>query len=226
VQDEVLPFFSDSVLDRFADSTETDYLEKRGVSALTQGIFGCKYDKNHYRKLKNGEEYIGEAILIPHRFQGALVGYQVGWIGADRPKEIPKYTNSQSFPKAQTVFNYDRAVESDGLVYVVESVITVMYLHSLGYDAIATFGASIQDDQIDLMLDFGDSLVLCYDNDAPGRSATDKIIKRLGTSAALRFMHYPSFLPEKIDLNDLEPDEVETMLTLCVSPAIFWEGGV
>lgn len=227
-----LPVFNDTVLDPWL-STDCDYFgpgwtapsdrptkRGRGISDKTRKTFRLGYDPVHYRRTRNGPEYVGEAIIIPHYFDGKLVGYQEGWIDPERPKKIPKYTNTRNFPKAETIFNYDRALESVGDIYVVESAITVAYLHTLGYNAIGVFGAEAADGQYELMTHFVDGLVLAFDNDDAGRKATARTIRRLDGTISLSVA--PTVPVEKGDLNDLSADNVHKLLSQEPTPGFLW----
>lgn len=228
----VLPDFSLSVLDpwlqipcdfygpNWVAPSNRGVQRGRGISEETTKLFRLAYDPAHYRRTKNGPEYVGEAIIIPHFFDGKLVGYQEGWIDPDRPKKIPKYTNTRNFPKAETIFNYDRAIETDGDIYVVESAITVAYLHSLGYTAIGMFGAEAADGQYELMTHFVDGLVLAYDNDDAGRKATARTIRKLNGTIDLSVA--PTVPVEKGDLNDLSAEDVHKLLSQEPTPGFLW----
>lgn len=184
----------------------------RGISSSSQAVFKLGLDSTHYRRNKNGDEYIGRAIIIPHFVDDKLVGYQEGWLDDDRPKFVPKYTNTRNFPKGETIFNCDRARESaDSLIFVVESALTVAYLHTLGYTAVATFGAESPDSQLECLLDFSDcDVVLAYDNDDAGRIATSRALRTLKDS--LYIYTLPPVSRPKGDLNDLSPEEAREFI--------------
>jgi hypothetical protein len=193
---------------------------KRGIDANTQQAFGLGFDPEHYRPLKNGEEYVGRAIIIPHFFEGDLVGYQSGWLDEDRPKKVPKYTNTRNFPKAETLFNYDRAVESaDSTIYVVESAITAIYLASLGYTAVGTFGAEVSDDQLELLMTF-EKVATAFDNDGPGLKATRRVVDELNDTVYLSIVEPVNI--DKGDLNDLAPAAAHLHLQHNVLPSYTW----
>lgn len=81
--------------------------------------------------------------------------------------------------KSKTLFGLD--VWSGGTMIIVESPLDVVKLSSLGIDGgIATFGASISQDQVDLMRQ-ADKLIIAFDNprvDAAGEKASKDILAR------------------------------------------------
>lgn len=169
--------------------------------------FQVKYDEKHSRK-----DYVGPALIIPHFFQGNLVGYQERWLDEDRPSAIPKYTNTDDFPKKETLFNWDGAIDAgragDG-VLVVESVMTVIRLFEIGIPAVSTFGASVKDEQLRLLGSLP-TVILAFDNDGPGKKATKKVADGISDYTDLWIV---PFAPgEKSDLADLSQAEIEVLM--------------
>jgi len=201
VADIEFPRFSRRVLKPWQNYPIAAF-DKRNVSEETQRAFGLGYDPEHYRRLKSGEEYVGRAIIIPHFFEGNLVGYQSGWLDEDRPKKVPKYTNTRNFPKSETLFNFDAARESADSVFVVESAITAMFITSLGFSAVGTFGAEVSENQLDLLSNF-DSIIMAGDNDSSGHKMNRHVSRRLRDTIDVQVM--PHLAMAKGDLNDLEP---------------------
>lgn len=204
----VLPFYKSAVLDSWADSaSDTNFFYSRGINSDVISLLRLGYDPKHQRG-----SYVGEAAIIPHFWQRRLVGYQERWIG-DRPSNIPKYTNTKDFPKGTTLYNYDNIKSGDDIV-VVESAMTVAYLMSMGVPAIATFGASVQPEQIrhiKNLCSVGSRVLLSFDNDAAGSKATGKVVSQLKNTVPLFIVPPPD--QEKGDLNDLTPDEVSYKLS-------------
>jgi len=199
-----LPVYSRSVLDDWLES-DTSYFSSRGINRETQKDFMLGFDPKHERA-----GYSGPAAIIPHFFDEKLVGYQERWTDDQRPKSIPKYTNTKGFPKAETLFGYDRAVSSRESVVVVESALTAVYLYQCNHPAVATFGAQVTDDQIKLLQSFRWGVTLSFDNDDPGRSACDTLVKRLHKTIPVHVID--SFGSEKQDLNDVPPEMVESLI--------------
>lgn len=201
-----IPRYSKSILKGWL-SEYPDYFIKRGINAESQDEFLLGYDPHHQRG-----EYIGPAVIIPHFFKGNLVGYQERWIEDQRPKSIPKYTNSKNFPKKETLFAYDLALEGNKTqsVVVVESALTAVYLFQVGYPAVATFGAQVTDEQIRLLRSFSWGVTLAFDNDSAGKTACETVGDRLRKTIPVHIISQSG--ADKEDLNDLPEDQVRQIV--------------
>lgn len=200
-----LPRYSKTILADWLGSY-CEYFDQRGINEKSQDRFLLGYNEHHKRG-----DYIGPAAIIPHIFEGSLVGYQERWIEDDRPKNIPKYTNTKGFPKAETLFGYDFAILNDKRpVVVVESALTAIYIDQIGYPAVATFGASVSDIQINLLKSFSWGLVLAFDNDSAGQRAEDLVYDRLRKTVPIHFVEATGV--EKSDLNDFSERDVVYLL--------------
>jgi len=201
-----MPRYSRSILNDWLENY-CEYLEHRGINQDSQDKFMLGFDPQHTRA-----DYTGPAVIIPHFFENNLVGYQERWTDDDRPKNIPKYTNSKNFPKAETLFAFDSAIKGNNSpVIVVESALTAVYLDQLGYPSVATFGASVSDEQIRLLRSFSWGVTLSFDNDAAGRQACGMLCDRLHKTIPIHITE--EFGEHKQDLNDLSKNEVEKVIT-------------
>ncbi len=177
-----MPYFNKFVLQRFNDPIEeamewngtewVSFLERRGIDIGTAEDFGLCYNARAARPFKD-ETYHGPAVYFPHFWAGRLVGWQQRWLDReeDRPKWVPKYTMTPDFPKNETLFGYDRAIEfiravPHEFVIVVESVPSALFLWSHGYPSVATFGTSVDGAQLKLLRTFP-WVILAPDNDVP-----------------------------------------------------------
>lgn len=100
-----------------------------------------------------------ERIVVPHFWDGRLVGWQSRKIFEDGS---PKWLSTMDFPKDETIF---RPPQGDVLV-VVESPMTVLR-HAHHLPLAATFGADVTDRQVRLMSGY-DKVVLWMDPDRAG----------------------------------------------------------
>jgi DNA primase len=182
---EPLPWFSTRVIEKWVD-TPTPWFELRGITEASRQQFKLGFDPEHVQTSKSGREYVGPAAIFPHFFNGQCVGYQQRWldqeecaeIGIDhpgRPTWIPKYKNTDNFPKKTTLFNYDPTQTE---VIVVEGTVTPIKLTQMGYYSVSTFGASITPEQWRLLQGFG-RVFLSLDNDDPGYKAMKAGVKAL-----------------------------------------------
>lgn len=214
-----LPYFPESLLESLTEAPVT-LLEKWHVGQPdTVAAFNVKYDEERHRT-KKGMSYTGPALVIPHFFLGAFVGFQERWLG-DRPDWLPKYTNSDNFPKAETLYNYDEALtftRAGEPVFVVESAPTVWRLNEIGFGALGTFGASITEMQMRLLRGFTGGLILTSDNDPDFINKKGERIKGAGVralnktiNALLDFVPIQTVAPPdklKGDLADLDDDQL------------------
>ncbi len=206
-----LPWFNERVLDQFKDTT--DYFERRGISSKVVSLYSLKYAKEAVKtapfknsldgkKAKIDEDYVGPAIILPHFWQQRLVGWQSRWTQfPNTPKWLPKYTNTTSFPKAYTLFNYDWALTQSDRVIVCESVPTVLFLRSLDIPAVAYFGDVPSQEQLKLLRRFRQGVILAPDNDHNG----DRLLQTATSylEPYLDVWHLPKLGASHADLGDL-----------------------
>lgn len=162
-----------------------------------------------YQLARERGSYVGPALVIPHYFHGRLVGYQERWLGDDRPRWLKKYMNTDDFPRHDTLFNWDEA-KLGGPVFVVESVMSVIRLWELGYDAVATFGAKVTDAQLRLLRTIESGIYLSFDNDKDGRAALARCNAHL--MGEVPVWSLPFIDKDKGDICDLTDDEVEDLI--------------
>jgi DNA primase len=109
-----------------------------------------------------------DSWVLPIRTPGGeLLGWQekAGKSVRNRPPGIVK---------SKTVFGAE-LLEPARKVVLVESPLDAAYLSSIGYQAFASFGAGVSDDQMRLLTDYADEIVLALDNDAAGEENTARL---------------------------------------------------
>lgn len=209
------------------------YLLERGISKETLIKFQVGYDDAHY------------GITIPHFFMGKLKGWQTRHLVAQdidgrtvywcplcepyhQPNRVPKYKNTSNFPKANTLFGYDQAMEycrEEGrrTVIVVESPMTALYLHAHGYkNVMATFG-SFNYEQGSLL--FGFDLVYFWpDNDDAGKTNAKRAVD--GLSRYVNLMIVPVVDGEKSDAANLRPEALEEYIFKSYPASLFDQLGL
>lgn len=197
------PVFNERILDRLQE-VPLELVEKWHIENQdTLRTYRIGYDPEWSRG-----NYIGPALIIPHFFQGKLVGYQERWLGDDRPLYIKKYMNTDDFPKEETLFGWDRREILSPLI-VVESVMSVVRLYDSGFSAVATFG-SISKHQQKLLRTQDAGVILSFDNDKPGRRNLDKALKGLYGEIPVKIL--PFIEEEKGDIADLDEEELIALL--------------
>lgn len=154
-------------------------------------------------------------VTIPHIWRGKLVGWQVrnlGGLGAGRPK----YKSTPDFPKDSTLYNWrsERGLNP----VIVESPMSVLrHLHHCP-ELMATFGASVNIEQMELMIDRGMRPILWFDNDGAGWNATEQVGAWLMERTVVQAVQCP-YVGDPADL----PDELfEVVLRDHVVPFSLW----
>jgi len=184
-----IPVYSDTILRRWEGPC--DYLTSRGVSEAVQRQMRTGVDSGRLEiaKTPEGEKTIAvDRVVLPHFMNGKLVG----WVARklEDVQGVPKYRNSKGFPRGSWLYNLDNAIQFDD-VYVVESPMSVLVLKSRGIEnVVATFGAKVDDKQIDLLRKFS-KVTIFMDGDTPGRMATDHLIESLGSYTRIAIIETP-----------------------------------
>lgn len=167
-----LPYFNERVLEHWIGAAQREgaaYFRTRGISEEV-----CSYFKLGFNPLARSFKpdlgsYEGAGVIFPHFWKGRLVGWQTRWLDEERPKWVPKYTNTTDFPREVTLWGFDFASKQSELPIVVESVPTALRLISAGYPAIATFGSQLTPSQLQCLRGFQAGVMLAPDNDEAGR---------------------------------------------------------
>jgi hypothetical protein len=163
-------------------------LELRNLDKTTAHRYGIRWDTHN-------NSWITPIVSS----MGALMGWQAkkqGWF-RNHPEGVKRGT---------TLFGIERVEYSTGLL--VESPLDVVRFHSVvptGVSAVASFGASVTNDQINLLVDRFDHLILAMDNDETGQLATDRLRSLLPSfRRGLFFWRYPDTAKDIGDLSDQE----------------------
>ena len=197
-----MPVFAAGALNRF-ETAPLELLARWHIR--DEGIrdeFRVGFDGKHSRY-----GYTGPALIVPHFFGGRLVGYQERWLEDDRPDGIAKWTNTEDFPKGETLYNWDRAVQASRegqIVVAVEAAMTAVRLACLGVAAVATFGSSVKERQVRLLGSLSGGVALAFEDDPAGRRATAKLADELRKRVAVEIVPAPG---GKLDLADVPDDE-------------------
>jgi hypothetical protein len=162
---EPIPTYSTRILDQW-DWRHPYMTEIRGVPEATLDKFRVGYAAKY--QVGVNPPVFSERITIPHFWKGDLVGWQTRRLGVDG---TAKYLSSPSFPREQTLYNYDPTCER---AVIVESPFSVLR-HDHHQHMTATFGASVTERQIRLLQKHR-SVVLWMDNDEAGWNALEDTI--------------------------------------------------
>lgn len=181
-REPVTPWFNEMVLDKFVAHPDEEefwtYLKSKGIDGGIAATHKVGYNQTEVKISKKGR-YEGPGIVFPHFWQGQLVGWQVRWLESDseRPPWVQKYHNTRDFPKKYTIYDLERWYLADDPIVVVESVPTALYLQSLGFASVATFGSTVPPEQFKLLRRCQQGLILAPDADKAGDEFVQKAVK-------------------------------------------------
>ena len=158
-------------------------------------------------------------------------GQCVGFCGRALADQRPKYRNSAGdllFQRNGLVFGLDRAAETirrEGTALLVEGPLDGIQLHQAGFcNAVACLGTSVSPLQLQLLRRHGlRHLLIAFDGDSAGRSATARLIEQLQpqllsgelTAAVLQ-------LPEGQDADGLVRSQGPAALEGLIAGAAHW----
>lgn len=135
--------------------------------------------KSSVSKFNLGYSEKQDMVTIPvHSPEGMVIGF-VG-----RSLEGKDFKNTPGLPKSKTLFNLHR-VKANDKVYVVESSFDAIRLDQVGMPAVATLGATISKNQVELLEKYFNEIYLIADNDEAGKSMSKKMIDRLKSRVSI-----------------------------------------
>jgi DNA primase len=200
------------------------YLRKRGLSDSTIKRFGIGYAPSGWRNLYEtmlsqgySEEVLIYSGLCGKGKKGAYdifrnriifpiidLSGNVAGFGGRSMGEGAKYINTSEtsvFRKRRNLYALNIARKSsERSMILVEGYMDVISLHQEGLDnAIATLGTAITPEQARIISKYSDEVVLAYDTDGAGKSATNKAI------SVFRKIGIPTRIPDLSGSKD--PDE-------------------
>lgn len=124
-------------------------------------------------------------------------GHVIGFGGRVMDDSTPKYLNSPEtliFNKRKNLFAMNLAKKSkSGRIILVEGYMDAVALHQFGFDyAVASLGTALTEEHASLLAKYTDQVVLIYDGDQAGQSATRRAIPILEkTGLQVRVLRMP-----------------------------------
>lgn len=121
-----------------------------------------------------------------------IIGFGGRVLGDDKPKYLNS-PESPVFSKGKNLFalNIAKATRQDAVI-LVEGYMDVISLSMHGYtNAVATLGTAITPDQAKMLKKYFKEVVICYDSDQAGRTATEKaitIMRDAGVKASVMYL--------------------------------------
>lgn len=187
-----------------------DYFLKRGLSISTIRRFGLGYAPNDWRELINHLKSLGftehELVLanlarrsdkngranyydnFRNRVMFPIIdlrGNVIAFGGRVMDDSKPKYINTSDtlvYKKSNGVFAMNLAKNNnDNKFILVEGYMDVIALHQAGFtNAIACLGTAFTSEQANLLSRYAEEIIICYDNDEAGKTATARALGVLG----------------------------------------------
>ena len=198
---ETAKFFYHSLMSVNGTSALT-YLRKRGLTDKTIRHFGLGYAPNSFKLIDYlrskgfGEEELIQSNVAYVSRNGHLVsrffdrvmfpildlrGNVIAFGGRIMGDGKPKYLNTADTPvfsKSRQLFalNFAKNIQGRELI-LAEGYMDVISLHQAGFEnAVATLGTSLTEQQAGLIHRYADEVIICYDSDDAGRTATERAI--------------------------------------------------
>ena len=145
-------------------------------------------------------------------------GHVIGFGGRVMDGATPKYLNSPEtliFNKRKNLFAMNLAKKSKaGQIILVEGYMDAVALHQFGFDcAVASLGTALTEDHASLLARYTDRVVLIYDGDQAGQSATQRAIPMLEkTGLRVRILRMQGAKDPDEFLHKFGPDRFRLLL--------------
>lgn len=176
----------------------------RGFTNEVLSFFKVKYCENFTYLDKNGDtKSMGKRITFPIYRDGVLIGLSNRRVDNYGPKW---FHYPRGIKTADILFNLDNIKPFEPII-VVEGIIDVLKFHSVGLtNVVAVLGSHLSQEQENLLIQYTDTLYLCFDNDEAGQHATHDVKKRLRFkfnlfTIDLKIYNDPNDVPDDILLN-------------------------
>jgi hypothetical protein len=144
-------------------------------------------------------------VAIPIRdAEGSLVGISGR---AFYERQSPKYLHSSGFRRDYYLYG-ERLIKRGVKGFLCEGFFDVIYLHQMGYNAVAMLGSHLSRFQAEKLTQFFSELVIIPDGDGPGYEAAEKAQVQLASRLPTRIAN----VPEGKDPDELDSDEMIEIL--------------
>lgn len=216
------------------------YLVERGLSKSTVVKFGIGFAPESWDDLRDhlrsqgftDEEMIAAALVNPGKNGGCydsfrnriifpiidLRGGVIAFGGRNLSEQGPKYLNSSDTPvfkKSRNLFalNFAKNTKRPELI-LCEGYMDVVSVHQGGFDnAVATLGTALTPEQAKLISNYTKTVVLSYDSDGPGQTATKRAIAIFeDTGVKVRVLSIPDAKDPDEFLKKFGPQRFELLL--------------
>lgn len=162
---------------------------------------GRRITENSIRKFMLGYSENQDMVTIP--MQSPSGDMFVGFVA--RSVEGKDFKNTPKLPKSKILFNLHRAKLQD-TVYVVESSFDAIRLDQCGLPAVATLGALVTKNQVELLTKHFNNVIVIPDNDDAGQDMVKRIMDKMGSRVTA--IGIPSRFK---DIGDMTDADIETL---------------
>ncbi|BCG65509.1 MAG: DNA primase [Methyloprofundus sp.] len=236
--EQAASFYVEQLRGADAAKPAVDYLKSRGLSGEVAREFQLGFAPNNWELIKRfGKQQLidagfplSQAGNVYDRFRGRIVfpirdkrGRVLGFGGRVLDDSLPKYLNSPEtvvFHKNREVYGLYELLAKNSKperIVVVEGYMDVIALaqFGLGY-VVATLGTATSKEHFELLFRFSSEIVLCFDGDKAGRTASWRAVEAalpsLRDGRQVRIME----LPDSVDPDDLVREQGLAGFEQCV----------
>lgn len=191
---------------------DVPYLRQRGLTPETIRRFGLGLCKKGVL-----QGYVAIPLYDhPRAPDENPIGYLGRWPGEDFDRDDqagrrPRYKFPPDFPRNRIVYGLSEALQTPNIrpLVIVEGPFKLYHLVQSGFEnTVATFGASLSDEQAAILARTGRQLILMFDGDEAGQKGMRIAAGKLITQAFVRVVR----LTAGIELDFLGPDELQKVL--------------
>jgi DNA primase len=165
-----------------------DYFKYRKISMSSWNKFALGYSQKQ------------DMVIVPVH---SPEGIPVGFVG--RSIEGKEFKNTPGLPKAKVLFNLHRVKTADK-VYIVESSFDAIRLDQVGFPAVATLGANVSNNQIELLQKYFNNIIVIADNDDAGGNMKEKIVEKLGSRVSVIQLN-----KQYKDIGDMDDESIKSL---------------
>lgn len=196
---------------------EMHHVTERGTAKLKLPLYFAKRGINHVRAVRYGlgwceEGYFANRLIVPvYDHEDRQVFFVARYMKPKPPKGVKKTIYPKGCHPNRVLFNYDRAKTQDRII-IVEDVFSAM---AIGREAVASFGTSFSQYQLDLLLKTAASeIVIVWDLDKDakkgqsGYEKAQKLALRLSEFWTVRVVK----LPDERDPDEMPREELEALI--------------
>lgn len=162
------------------------------------------------KRFKLGYSENQDMVIIPVKDPSGR--FFVGFVA--RSVEGKDFKNTPGLPKSKVLFNLHNAKKYD-TVYVVESSFDAIRLDQNGMAAVATLGANVTNNQIELLKKYFNNVAVVADNDDAGKSMQNLILDKVGKRATI----IP--IPQRFkDVGEMQDADIQELITRIKDPLL------